>query len=240
MIKEKLADIDRKRVRKFLRVEIQIGTVVTQAWAEVQHNIVYKNPENILTTPTMKRIIDAINGMAITTDIMLKESRQGVEAAKEEAEKLDQTPFKHGVEFKDWFETTYLKMHPKERLRWTCDRNRACTLVMKWQAAWWEGEDTKWTDLCPKEVKRIIDRFAKKSPFTAEVDISLFLNKSLDEGWADKRNYSGTATSGTFKQRWMSPISRLAQTQKQDALKKQRVIVEDSLMYADGAVADPY
>ncbi|KAJ8106125.1 hypothetical protein ONZ43_g7169 [Nemania bipapillata] len=58
---------------KSLRVEIQIGTVVTQAWAEVQHNIIYKNPDNIVATRTMQRIIDAINGLAITTDIMLRE-----------------------------------------------------------------------------------------------------------------------------------------------------------------------
>ena len=58
---------------KLPRVEIQVGTVVTQAWAEVQHNIIYKDPDGILTTPNMKRIIDAINGLAITTDIMLKE-----------------------------------------------------------------------------------------------------------------------------------------------------------------------
>lgn len=72
---------------KSLRVEIQVGTVVTQAWAEVQHNIIYKNPDNILTTPNMKRVIDAVNGLAITTDIMLKELGQALDVAKKEAEK---------------------------------------------------------------------------------------------------------------------------------------------------------
>ncbi|CAF9928677.1 MAG: hypothetical protein HETSPECPRED_006894 [Heterodermia speciosa] len=71
---------------KSLRVEIQIGTVVTQAWAEVQHNIIYKKPANILATPSMKRMIDATNGLAITTEIMLKELQKGVEDAKKEAE----------------------------------------------------------------------------------------------------------------------------------------------------------
>jgi ppGpp synthetase/RelA/SpoT-type nucleotidyltranferase len=67
-----------------LRVEIQVGTVVTQAWAEVQHNIIYKNPEDLLATPSMIRIIDAVNGLAITTEIMLKELEQRLEQAKKE------------------------------------------------------------------------------------------------------------------------------------------------------------
>jgi ppGpp synthetase/RelA/SpoT-type nucleotidyltranferase len=68
-----------------LRVEIQVGTVVTQAWAEVQHNIIYKEPANIRATPSVKRISDAINGLAITTDIMLKELERSLEEAKKEA-----------------------------------------------------------------------------------------------------------------------------------------------------------
>ncbi len=71
---------------KSLRVEFQVGTVVTQAWAEVQHNIIYKNPYDVSTTPTMRRMIDAINGLAITTDIMLKELERSLEDAKKEEE----------------------------------------------------------------------------------------------------------------------------------------------------------
>ncbi|KAK4221647.1 ankyrin repeat-containing domain protein [Podospora fimiseda] len=77
------------------RIEIQVGTIVTQAWAEVQHNIIYKNPNNIKTTATMKRMIDAINGLAITTDIMLRElQRSQIRAEKEAAEwrKLRKSP----------------------------------------------------------------------------------------------------------------------------------------------------
>ncbi|KAL8387845.1 hypothetical protein RB595_009633 [Gaeumannomyces hyphopodioides] len=71
-----------------LRAEIQVGTVVTQAWAEVQHNIIYKKSADIQATPTMKRMIDAINGLAITTDIMLTElERCQTEAEKEVEEK---------------------------------------------------------------------------------------------------------------------------------------------------------
>ncbi|KAI1260943.1 hypothetical protein F5Y18DRAFT_218045 [Xylariaceae sp. FL1019] len=98
------------------RVEIQIGTVVTQAWAEVQHNIIYKRSASVLATPTMKRMIDAINGLAITTDIMLKELERDLEDAEREA---DRQPFKNGAELMDWFESTYLsKMGQRERQIW--------------------------------------------------------------------------------------------------------------------------
>ncbi|KAI9809744.1 MAG: hypothetical protein M1825_000177 [Sarcosagium campestre] len=71
---------------KSLRVELQVGTIVTQAWAEVQHNVIYKKPTDIRNTPTMKRMIDAINGLAITTDIMLRELGRSLEDARKEAE----------------------------------------------------------------------------------------------------------------------------------------------------------
>jgi len=72
------------------KVEIQLGTVVSQAWAEVQHNIIYKNPDGLPygSTPTMTRILDAINGLAITTDIMLVELEQNMGKAAREASNI--------------------------------------------------------------------------------------------------------------------------------------------------------
>jgi ankyrin repeat protein/ppGpp synthetase/RelA/SpoT-type nucleotidyltranferase len=81
------ADLAPTEVFDSLRVEIQVGTVVTQAWAEVQHNVIYKRPNNIQATPAMKRMIDAINGLAITTDIMLMELERSLAQAEKEAEK---------------------------------------------------------------------------------------------------------------------------------------------------------
>ncbi|KAF2011897.1 hypothetical protein BU24DRAFT_495008 [Aaosphaeria arxii CBS 175.79] len=69
-----------------LRIEIQVGTVVTQAWAEVQHSIIYKSSNDIQATTTMKRMIDAINGLAITIDIMLTELERSQAQAEKEAE----------------------------------------------------------------------------------------------------------------------------------------------------------
>ncbi|KAF5720480.1 ankyrin repeat [Fusarium mundagurra] len=66
-----------------LQVEIQIRTVVSQAWAEVQHNVIYKKHDNMMSTSTMKRRIDAINGLAMTTEIILSELEQSIETAKQ-------------------------------------------------------------------------------------------------------------------------------------------------------------
>ncbi|KAJ2971596.1 hypothetical protein NQ176_g7615 [Zarea fungicola] len=75
-----------KRFFEPLRVEIQVGTLVTQAWAEVQHDIIYKQPKMIQVTDTMRRIVDATNGMAITTDILFRELERSQKAAEAEAE----------------------------------------------------------------------------------------------------------------------------------------------------------
>lgn len=101
------------------RFEIQVGTIVTQAWAEVQHNIIYKRSEEIRATPAMKRMIDAINGMAITTEILLNELDGAEKEAEQQAEDERQRLFKNEDEFSRWFEQAYLeKMPPAERRRW--------------------------------------------------------------------------------------------------------------------------
>lgn len=69
-----------------LRVEIQLGTVMTQAWAEVQHDIIYKAPPNIQVTDTMRQMIDATNGMTITADILLGELERSRKQAEDEVE----------------------------------------------------------------------------------------------------------------------------------------------------------
>lgn len=76
---------------KSLRVEIQIGTVVTQAWGEVQHNILYKPSNDFITTPSMKRIIDGTNGLAITTEIMLKDLKHNIEKSDARSESIQLT-----------------------------------------------------------------------------------------------------------------------------------------------------
>lgn len=85
-----------------LKVEIQVGTVVTQAWAEVQHNIIYKRSETFRATPSMRRMIDATNGLAITTDIMLQELERCIEQAEREAEQQREWEKRAPVDSLDW------------------------------------------------------------------------------------------------------------------------------------------
>jgi ppGpp synthetase/RelA/SpoT-type nucleotidyltranferase len=109
---------------KSLRVEIQIGTVVSQAWAEVQHNIIYKNPADILATPTMKRMIDAVNGLAITTEIILEELERSGEVATKEAEANKKRVLYTGTELISWLQATFMsQMSSVDRQRWVQRQN---------------------------------------------------------------------------------------------------------------------
>ncbi|KAF4995416.1 hypothetical protein FGRMN_5200 [Fusarium graminum] len=112
--------------KKKARAEIQLGTVVSQAWAEVQHNVLYKRPDNIFSSPTMKRMIDGINGLAITTEIMLDELERSVEIAKAEEkdrkyreDQYDRMLIKTEDDFVSWFDVTYWHKMPNTlALRW--------------------------------------------------------------------------------------------------------------------------
>ncbi|EQB44658.1 hypothetical protein CGLO_16571 [Colletotrichum gloeosporioides Cg-14] len=109
-----------------LRVEIQIGTVIMHAWAEVEHSILYKRPDDMVFTPTIMRMLDAINGLGITTEIMLKELDRALVIAKKEADERGQRPFQNGKEFAEWFKSKYLsQMQEGERNLWVCNIRRA-------------------------------------------------------------------------------------------------------------------
>lgn len=53
----------------------------------MQHDVIYKQPKDIRVTDTMNRMVDATNGMAITTDILFRELERSLERAKAEADK---------------------------------------------------------------------------------------------------------------------------------------------------------
>ena len=55
------------------RVEIQITTIVMHAWSEVEHDLIYKNPYQLPPDPTIDRMVDAVNGLAITNEILLQQ-----------------------------------------------------------------------------------------------------------------------------------------------------------------------
>ena len=185
-----------------LRVEIQVGTVVTQAWAEVQHNIIYKRSADMLATTTMKRMIDAINGLAITTEIMLKELEQKLEEhAREKAEYESQKQITTGTKFLSWFQITYLsQMGPEERQRWDCSPHYAEHLLKSWIT---KGAPTS----SPNNLKCLIEQkglLQSRTKAIQKLDISLLMLRAL----GDTRKYEEPNLSPL--QIYQLPPSRLS------------------------------
>ncbi|KAL8917299.1 MAG: hypothetical protein Q9208_008020 [Pyrenodesmia sp. 3 TL-2023] len=60
------------------RVEIQITTVVMHAWSEVEHDIIYKNPKGLPPDGSLDRMIDAVNGLSITSEILLQQLQRTI------------------------------------------------------------------------------------------------------------------------------------------------------------------
>lgn len=73
--------------------EIQISTVVMHAWSQVEHDLIYKNPHRIPVNDTMARMLDAVNGSSINSEIMLEELQRTIYQAQREAEENDRLPF---------------------------------------------------------------------------------------------------------------------------------------------------
>jgi ppGpp synthetase/RelA/SpoT-type nucleotidyltranferase len=181
-----------------LRVEIQVGTVVRQAWDEVQHNIIYKNPLNIPSTPTMKRMIDGVNGLAITTDIMLRELERSL---VQDAWVRDTICFRNINEAVDWFKSTYLPYLPQvDRLLWYYDPESIRGLSIKLHAS-----DYRIRRPCPLALKTVIEEKelleAKKG---TGGEICKFLAKALGTAKEDRRydSHQWDAAPGMSKEEW--------------------------------------
>ncbi|KAJ4993123.1 hypothetical protein SVAN01_01475 [Stagonosporopsis vannaccii] len=72
------------------RVEIQITTVVMHAWSEVEHDLIYKNIYDLPHDLNIDRILDATNGLSITSEILLSQLQQTLGAIEErEDQELD-------------------------------------------------------------------------------------------------------------------------------------------------------
>ena len=117
----------------------------------------------------MKRMIDAVNGLAITTDIMLKELERSLEDAKKEAKVRAFKPFKNGQDFVQWFKLTYKRqMRPEVRKLWACNGPTACRLINlcsgqtfglpQFGQFIWPGERYKGPPACPIVFKELIER----------------------------------------------------------------------------------
>ncbi|KAI1301971.1 hypothetical protein F5Y03DRAFT_362342 [Xylaria venustula] len=66
-----------------LVVELQVGTVVMNAWAEVEHDIIYKELDQVESFEDVQRISDLINGVALTGEVALKQLEAAIRKNKE-------------------------------------------------------------------------------------------------------------------------------------------------------------
>ena len=73
-------------------VEIQITTIVMHAWSEVEHDLIYKNPYHLPPDPTIDRMVDAVNGLAITNEILLQQLQETLQKSRRTEEEVFTNP----------------------------------------------------------------------------------------------------------------------------------------------------
>ena len=78
-------------------VEIQVGTVVMNAWAEVEHDIIYKELDQVESFEDVQRISDLINGVALTGEVALKQLEAAIGTKREP--RAAETIYKHAQDY---------------------------------------------------------------------------------------------------------------------------------------------
>lgn len=71
------------------------------AWSQVEHDVIYKNPFKLPINATMMRMLDGVNGLSITSEIMLDELGRTITEVKQEAIH-DNEKFSSLTEFSRW------------------------------------------------------------------------------------------------------------------------------------------
>ena len=89
-------------------VEIQITTIVMHAWSEVEHDLIYKNPYQLPSDPTIDRMVDAVNGLAITNEILLQQLQETFHLSRKTEEEVFELPSVLSA----WIFEYYLHMGP--------------------------------------------------------------------------------------------------------------------------------
>lgn len=87
--------------------EIQLSTVVMHAWSQVEHDIVYKTLSVGIPTERINRMLDGVNGLSITSEILLQELREANHQSASNFEELSQKHFEDEAELDRWLRTTY-------------------------------------------------------------------------------------------------------------------------------------
>ena len=106
--------------------EIQISTVVMHAWSQVEHDVIYKNPYNIDVNDSMIRMLDAVNGLSINSEILLDELRRTIDRAKREENRRADLRF-DSLSFSEFLSKEYLKKNDD----WYADP-RWLSIVSSW------------------------------------------------------------------------------------------------------------
>ena len=106
-LKAEYSDIHFKDLEPKL-AEIQITTVSMHACAQVEHDIFYKMSTEMLPTATINRMLDGVNGLSITTEIMLEELERNMNYSNEGMERNDGQPFENARELQDSLTCAYL------------------------------------------------------------------------------------------------------------------------------------
>lgn len=60
------------------RIEVQVGSVLMHAWAEVEHDLIYK-PENGFLSQDEEAILDEVNGLVLSGEIALERLQRALE-----------------------------------------------------------------------------------------------------------------------------------------------------------------
>ena len=106
-------------------VEIQITTIVMHAWSEVEHDLIYKNPYQLPSNPTIDRMVDAVNGLAITNEILLQQLQQTFQTSRQTEEEV----FRDRRTLTAWIFQYYLDLDPKDR-DWSHERRSFVHVVV--------------------------------------------------------------------------------------------------------------
>ena len=85
--------------------------IVMHAWSEVEHDLIYKNPYQLPPNPTIDRMVDAVNGLAITNEILLQQLQQTFQSSR----KTEEEVFEDLYVLKAWIFQHYLDVGPEDK-----------------------------------------------------------------------------------------------------------------------------
>ena len=163
--------------------EIQISTVVMHAWSQVEHDVIYKNPYNIDVNDSMIRMLDAVNGLSINSEILLDELRRTLDRAKHEKTRRADLPF-DPESFSDFLSNEYLK----ENDNWYADP-RWLSIVSSWACS----EENSANDIAtPAKLRDFVTKhkiLVKDPESVVKLDIAAAILKQLGVQYLEKTKH---------------------------------------------------